>query len=130
MAETTLCDKAVFEGYDAPTTVTREIDGLNLASYEKPGSKDGDYMVFRTKPRKCGFLTREYHFATAMFVMCGDAIISSALTSSADIEQISKMFADQAKQESDLVMGIMQNWPYGRETKVYDSNGRYLGTRY
>lgn len=131
VAEVSDCDKAVFAGAAIDTAITREFDGLHLDPADKPGSEDGDYLVFRnTDGRKCGFLARELHFANAMFVMCGGEIISSALTTRADIEAVSAQFADRQRQEADLVRGIMANWPSGRETRVYNASGVYVGTHY
>jgi hypothetical protein len=122
------CDRAEFAGVDVPTAVGQE---FGPGESRPGGSQDGDYLMFRdTDGRKCGFLFREHHWASAMFVMCGGAIISSPLTSAADIREVSALLADQQRREHEIVKSIMDNYPYGRATKVYDQNGIYQGTRY
>lgn len=122
------CDRAEFAGVDVPTDVGQE---FGPGESRPGGSQDGDYLMFRdTDGRKCGFLFRERHWASAMFVMCGGAIISGPLTSSADIREVSALLSNQQRREHEIVKSIMDNYPYGRATKVYDQNGVYQGTRY
>ncbi len=130
--DTAACDKAAFAGVDVPTRVTRELDALHLDRSQRPGTQDGDYLVFRdTGGRKCGFLMREHHFASAMFVMCGGAIISGPLTSAKDIEEVSKELSNRERKEHEMVMAIMANYPYGRKVDAYDAKtGAYVGKRY
>ena len=132
VADSSACDKAAFAGVVVSTTVKRELDGLHLDQAEKPGARDGDYLVFRkTSGRKCGFLTREQGFAAAIFVMCGGGIISGPLTTKADIDKVSKELSSKQKKEHEVVLGIMNNWPYGGPTDVYDAKtGAYVGRRY
>ena len=122
------CDRAEFAGVDVPTDVGQE---FGPGESRPGGSQDGDYLMFRdTDGRSCGFLYREHHWAGAMFVMCGGAIISSPLTSPADIREVSALLSNQQRREHEIVKSIMDNYPYGRATKVYDQNGVYQGTRY
>jgi hypothetical protein len=132
VADTSTCDKEALAGVVVPTDVKREFDALHLDRSQKPGSKDGDYLVFRKSDgRKCGFLMREHHFASAMFVMCGGAIISGPLTSSKDIDDVTKQLSDQQKKEHEIVMGIIANYPYGGPVDVYDAKtGAYKGRHY
>lgn len=132
VADTSACDKEALSGVVVPTDVKREFDALHLDRSERPGSRDGDYLVFRKSDgRKCGFLMREHHFASAMFVMCGGAIISGPLTSSKDIDDVTKQLSDQQKKEHEVVMGIIANYPYGGPVDVYDSKtGAYKGRHY
>ena len=126
--DTAACDRAEFAGVDVPTDVVRE---LGPEDHPPDGSHDGDFRVFRqTGGRTCGFLYRERNWASAMFVMCGGAIISSPLTSSQDIDEVTALLANQQRQEHEIVKSIMDNYPYGRATHVYDQNGVYQGVHY
>ncbi len=128
IAATADCDRAEFAGLEVPTDVGQE---FGPGESRPGGSQDGDYLAFRNSDgRTCGFLYREHHWAGAMFVMCGGAIISGPLTSPADIREVSALLADQQRKEHELVKSIMDNYPYGRATRVYDQNGVYQGTRY
>ncbi|MBK9034988.1 MAG: hypothetical protein IPL61_27615 [Myxococcales bacterium] len=131
IAEGAECDRAEFANVDVATAVGREFQAGQDSPEDKAGTEDGDYIVFRSSSsRKCGFLYREHHFAGAMFVMCADAIVSGALTTAAELRDVTRQLSDRQRAEHEVVKGIMDNYPYGRATRVYDQNGVYQGTRY